>query len=98
MLQSPRKTFLVFIALVSLLGLGLRLYRLSNQSFWTDEISSLITARGPLGQIFERSSELNALPPYFIVLRAAIGNSNENIEARARLISALAGSPLGPAF
>src|SRR5947207_11325079 len=98
MFQYRRKTFFVFIALISLLGLGLRFYRLSSQSFWTDEISSLITARSPLGQIFDRSAELNSLPTYFLLLRPVVGVNNQNIEARARLISVLAGGLSIPIF
>src|SRR6185295_19017647 len=98
MFQSRRKNLLVLVALISLAGLCLRFYRLSNQSFWTDEISSLITARCPLNEIFDRSSELNSLPTYFLLLRKVVGSSNENIEVRARLISAIAGGLSIPVF
>ena len=98
MFQLRGKKLLVLIAFVSLAGLGLRSYRLSNQSFWTDEVSCLITARSPLNEIFDRSAELNSLPTYFLLLREVVGSSNENIEARARLISVIAGGLSIPVF
>src|SRR5580765_2702894 len=98
MFQLRGKKLLVLIAFVSLAGLGLRSYRLSNQSFWTDEVSSLITARCPLNEIFDRSAELNSLPTYFLLLREVAGSSNDNIEARARLISVVAGGLSIPVF
>ena len=98
MLQLHRKNLLILITVVSLVGLGLRFYRLSNQSLWTDEVSSLITARSSLNQIFDRSAELNSLPTYFLLLREVVGFRNENIEVRARLISVVAGALSIPAF
>ncbi len=43
-----RQSFLIGIALVTLLALGLRVFRLANQSFWIDEVSSIMVAQGPL--------------------------------------------------
>jgi len=90
---------IAFTVLVTLLGLGLRFYRLSNQSLWTDEVASLETARVPLGQIVERSAVQNNSPPtYFLLLRVLVGDSNRNIEVRARWLSALAGALSIPVF
>jgi mannosyltransferase len=94
-----RRQIWIFLCLISLLGLGLRFYRLSNQSFWTDEVSSVICARAPLDQIAELSSTLNnSLPTYFLLLRPLVGQSNEHVEFRARSLSALAGGLTVPAF
>ena len=78
MLLSAQKHWLVLIALISLLGFGLRFYRLSSQSFWPDEISSVLIARAPLTRIFERSAQDNCLPPYFLLLRTMVGRYLRN--------------------
>ena len=71
------------------LALGLRLCRLSNQSLWMDEISSVATARVPMNEIVDRSAQNNSLPTYFLLLRPLVTGSNEHIEIRARLISGM---------
>src|SRR5256885_4643724 len=98
MTAHERKVLTAAIALLFFLGLALRLYRLSNQSLWMDEISSVATARVPLNQIVERSAQNNSLPTYFVLLRQTVGLSNEHIEIKARLISALAGAFSIPLF
>jgi len=99
MVVNRRRLVISAFLLVSMLGAGLRFFRLANQSFWTDEISSITTARVPLGEIAERSASLNnSLPTYFLLLRAVIGDSNRNIEFRARSLSALCGSLSVPVF
>ena len=81
------------IFVLTLLAAAFRLFRLDNQSFWTDEVSSIINARAPLDQISQISATVNNCPPtYFLALRPIVGTSNERIEFRARLLSALAGS------
>ena len=98
MIEHHRKTLLILIVLITLLGLFLRCYRLSSQSLWMDEISSVETARVPLDEIVERSASNNASPTYFLLLRPVVGKSNENIESKARLLSALAGTLSVPLF
>jgi hypothetical protein len=95
----PRTFVLAGILLLTLLGLGLRFYRISNQSLWTDEISSIETARASLSQIIEESAiRNNSLPTYFLLLRAILREGNQNIELRARGLSALAGCLSIPLF
>jgi hypothetical protein len=78
---------------MTLLGLGLRLFRLSNQSFWIDEISSLRVAQGPVHGSYERSVlASNSLPTYFLMLKPFVEGIETNLEFRARLLSAIAGS------
>jgi hypothetical protein len=87
------------LVVLTLLALGLRLYRLSNQSFWTDEVLSLIAARTPMDRIYEESAKTNnCLPTYFLILRAVVGASGTDIEFRARLLSAVAGALSVPVF
>jgi hypothetical protein len=88
-----RNLAIALILLLTLAGFSLRFYRLSNQSLWTDEVSSITTAQVPLSQITEHSAAVNnCLPTYFLLLRAVLGDSNQNIEFRARWLSALAGA------
>lgn len=78
---------------LTILAAALRFYRLDNQSLWTDEVSSIVTARAPLSQIPELSEGFNNSPPYyFLVLRFIIGKSDHDIEFKARLLSVIAGS------
>lgn len=88
-----RNLTLALALLLTLAGFSLRFYRLSNQSLWTDEIASIATARVPLSQITQESAKVNnCLPTYFLLLRAVLGDSNREIEFRARWLSALAGA------
>src|SRR5436305_1576520 len=97
-LESDRRKLVILLALITVLGLGLRLCRLSNQSLWIDEISSVETARVRLDQIIERSAQNNSLPPYFLLLRPLVRSANQHIEVRARLISVIAGAFSIPVF
>ena len=85
--------------LLTLIGLGTRLYRLSNQSFWMDEVTAVTTAQGPLKGIYERSAfAANSLPTYFLMLKPLVATSGANIEFRARLLSVIAGTLSVPVF
>ena len=89
---ARRNLAIALMLLLTLAGLTLRFYRLANQSLWFDEMSSISTARAPLSQIMERSAAVNnSLPAYFLLLRAVLGDSNRDMEFRARGLSALAG-------
>jgi hypothetical protein len=97
--KSHRKSIIAIFFVLTLLALGLRLFRLDNQSLWTDEVSSILTARTSLDKISEMSAELNNCPPtYFLALRPIVGTSNDRIEVKSRLLSALAGSLSVPLF
>ena len=97
-MSQYRKWVWALIVLISLLGFGLRLFRLSNQSFWLDEVGSINTARAEWKEIYRKSSEQNSLPTYFILLRPIAGTSHKNAEIRTRLFSVLAGSLSVPLF
>src|ERR1041385_2881687 len=92
MIKCERKKLTAVIAVLFLVALMFRFYRLSNQSLWMDEISSVATARVLLEQIVERSAQNNSLPTYFLLLRPIVGTSNEHIETKARIISVVAGA------
>lgn len=93
------QTFFSGIVLLTLLGSALRLFRLPNQSFWMDEVASVMVAQGPLHGIYERSAiASNSLPTYFLLLRLFVGNSTSDLEFRARLLSVIAGALSVPVF
>ncbi len=92
--ESARPKGMVgLVVSLTLLGLGLRLFHLSNQALWTDELSSISTARAPLSQIYEESTQMNnSLPTYFLLLRVCLGQVTTGLEFRARFPSAVAGA------
>ncbi len=93
------RSFAVGILLLTLLGFGVRLFRLGNQSFWVDEVSSIMAAQGPLHGIYERSVlAANSLPTFFLMLKPFVAATGANIEVRARLLSVIAGTLSVPAF
>lgn len=96
----PRPCRLVgWIAFLTLLGFGLRLFHLSNQALWTDEISSIDVARAPLHQVYEQSARINnSLPTYFLLLRECLGQATTGLEFTARFPSTLAGTLSIPVF
>lgn len=95
----PRKQFVLLALAVTLLGAGLRFYRLDQQSLWTDEVYSIQVARAPLGEICQQSARLNnSLPAYFLLLRPVVGSQGSDLDARARWLSALAGALTVPVF
>jgi hypothetical protein len=96
--KAMRRREITMLGLLFAAALALRLFRLSNQSLWMDEISSVETARVPMNEMVARSAQNNALPTYFLLLRPMVGRTNEHIEARARVISTLAGAVTVPIF
>ena len=87
-----RNLAIALTLLLTLVALSLRFYRLSNQSLWTDEVSSIQTAREPLSQMTQDSGSENVyLPGYFLLLGAVLHDAKQDIEFRARGLSALAG-------
>src|SRR5579871_1810646 len=87
------RAFFAGAALLTLVGFVLRLFRLTNQSFWIDEVSSILAAQSPLSNIYEQSAlASNSLPTYFLLLRFFVGNSAADLEFRARLLSVIAGT------
>src|SRR5437868_5328733 len=90
--MRKQKKIIASFALLTLFALSLRFFHLSKQSFWTDEVSSVTTARAPYTKLVELSASLNNSPPtFFLLLRPLVSGSDKNIELRARCLSALAG-------
>jgi uncharacterized membrane protein len=93
------RPFVIGILLLTMVGFGFRIFRLSNQSFWTDEVSSVMAAQGPLQGIYERSVlAANSLPTFFLMLKPFVTAPGANIEFRARLLSVIAGTLSVPVF
>jgi hypothetical protein len=94
-----RQSFLVGVALLTLAGLCLRLFRLGNQSLWVDEVNAVVTAQAPLKGIYLRSAlASNSLPTYFVLLKPFVSTSGVDLEFRARLLSVIAGALSVPVF
>jgi 4-amino-4-deoxy-L-arabinose transferase-like glycosyltransferase len=92
MSMQRRRAVVALTLLLTLIGLTLRFYRLSNQSLWTDEVSSVEVSREPVSQMTQDSGSENVyLPGYFLLLGAVLRDANQHIEFRARGLSALAG-------
>jgi len=93
------RQFVAGILLLTIAAFGLRLFRLGNQSFWIDEVSSVTAAQGPLHGIYERSVlAANSLPTFFLMLKPLVAAPGANIEFRARLLSVIAGTLSIPLF
>jgi uncharacterized membrane protein len=93
------RPFVIGILLLTLVGFGFRIFRLGNQSFWIDEVSSVMAAQGPVHGIYERSVlAANSLPTFFLTLKPFVAAAGANIEFRARLLSVIAGTLSVPVF
>jgi hypothetical protein len=81
------------VVLLAALALGIRFFRLSSQSLWQDEASSLVAATVPLEQAYLYSARMNnSLPTYFLILHEFLGEDVlSEVEFRSRLLSAIAG-------
>jgi hypothetical protein len=96
---NSKRPLAIGILLLTLLAFGLRIFRLSNQSFWIDEVSSVMAAQGPLKGIYERSVlAANSLPTFFLMLKPFVTAPGADIEIRARLLSVIAGTLAVPVF
>jgi len=96
---ARRNLAIALTLLLTLVALTLRFYRISNQSLWTDEVSSVETAREPYSQMtWDSGSENVYLPGYFLLLGAVLSDASRDIEFRARGLSALAGALSVPLF
>lgn len=83
------------IVAITCLAVGLRLYHLTAQSLWVDEVMSIRIMTSPWSAIASKSFELTNSPPLYFLLSwpfyALIPN-----EAGARLLSALSGAATVP--
>jgi 4-amino-4-deoxy-L-arabinose transferase-like glycosyltransferase len=88
----PKNRNVAFIICILLLGVGLRLYGLNSQSFWTDEIFTYNGASETLAKIaFEPEVNLSIQPFYYSIAHFFIG-PYKNQEALLRGPSVILGS------
>jgi uncharacterized membrane protein len=72
--ENERFTFIA-VLLLTLLALGLRLYKLSTHGYWDDEIVTSIAAQPPVDTIFQSSTAYSPhhLPLYYILVHFWMG-------------------------
>ena len=94
-IQIWRKRFLpetLGLVLIVILALGVRLYGLDAQSYWSDELASINIARLPLHRLWSPWMLNETNPPLYYTLIhvwiALVGDA----EAQVRLLSALIGT------
>jgi len=73
---------LLMLSLLSLLGLGLRLYKLTYRDYWDDEVISTFAARPPLNEILYSVMANDVHPPlYHMLLHIWMGGFGESLLA-----------------
>src|SRR5579862_4182755 len=88
---------LAALAAITILGGGLRLFRLGHESFWMEEAFSLELAKGTLSYLIERTASDAHPPLYYMLLhywRLVFGDT----EVGVRLMSVLFGTLTIPAL
>ncbi|MGB0911015.1 MAG: glycosyltransferase family 39 protein, partial [Nitrospirales bacterium] len=93
---SPQATSkgkeVVLLVLITIIGTGLRIYRLGYQSLWYDEILTVFSSHGPLAHVlFQTEFKTNILPFYYLVTHAfmALGNQEYFVRIPAVIFGAL---------
>lgn len=84
----------VLLLMVFLLGLGLRLTNLGQESLWADEYYSLVTpGRTPtLSEIRQQAHDQSVQAPYYILLHSFLRLTGRSDDTAIRLPSALLGA------
>lgn len=89
--------YIILLSLITLLALGLRLYRLGSDSLWLDEAFSVVISQGDnLQHIIELTNNDIHPPLYYLILHFFLKLQGP-IEVTARLISVIFGVLLVPA-
>ncbi|WP_447971361.1 glycosyltransferase family 39 protein [Nitrospira sp. M1] len=87
----------MLVALITVIGTGLRAYRLGYQSLWHDEILTYLSSNGSLSHVlFQTEVQTNVLPLYYLVTHALLYWSD--LEISLRLPSFIFGSLTLPLF
>ncbi len=90
-----RRSVLAAVAALTILGAGLRLYRLGHQSLWNDEIVTYISAYGTPWRVVTQRVENSNIPPlYYLVANASLSlgtRAPSGIETALRVPSVLVG-------
>jgi len=86
---------LLALAVAMVIGLALRLFGLTREGFWTDELYVIHEARQPLEMLFDPNLHIQHPPGYRLALHVWLGLGLD--ETWIRLLPALAGLLLIPA-
>jgi mannosyltransferase len=81
------------LAVIVLVGIGIRSYRLTDRSIWFDEASSWRTVQFPFGRMLESVADNDHLPLHYILLKvwiAAFGDSLWAMRGLSVLLSGVA--------
>ncbi len=92
--RVAQRGVLTAVAALTILGAGLRLYRLGHQSLWNDEIVTYISAVGTPWRVVTQRVENSNIPPlYYLVANASLSlGTPSGIETALRLPSVLVGA------
>jgi 4-amino-4-deoxy-L-arabinose transferase-like glycosyltransferase len=80
---------LVLVAAFTLLGLGLRLFRLGHRTYYDDEVISTLAARASLPTIYTSISDYSIHPPFYFMLLHFWGMLGGDDLVTLRLLSVL---------
>jgi 4-amino-4-deoxy-L-arabinose transferase-like glycosyltransferase len=85
---------LLGVAVVAVVGLALRLFWLTHQSLWNDEIVTFISSTGTPWRVMTQRQENSNIPPlYYLVVNAALAlRGIVGVEAALRLPSVVMGT------
>ena len=82
--QAARKrTDIALLVLITIMGTGLRIYRLDYQSLWYDEILTFFSSHGTLAHVlFQTEFKTNILPFYYLVTHAFLALGEQEVFVR----------------
>jgi len=96
-LTSGKRNSFVLLVVITIMGTGLRAYRLGYQSLWHDEILTYLSSNGSLSHVlFQTDVQTNVLPLYYLVTHAFLYWSD--LETSLRIPAFLFGSLTLPLF
>jgi len=82
-LTSEKRTTYIVLAVLTVIGTGLRAYRLGYQSLWHDEILTYLSSTGTLSHVlFQTDVQTNVLPLYYLITHAFLYWSDLEISLR----------------
>lgn len=98
---SNRRGFALVLVLLVTIGFALRLYRLTHQSLWVDEIVTYLSSRGTLNYVLWQTDVNSNIPPlYYVVVHLALWLQRDcglgDQDAAMRLPSVLFGAATIP--
>ncbi|GJL67079.1 MAG: hypothetical protein NPIRA05_20500 [Nitrospirales bacterium] len=96
-LTSGKRSTFILLVVITIMGTGLRAYRLGYQSLWHDEILTYLSSNGTLSHVlFQTDIQTNVLPLYYLVTHAFLYWSD--LETSLRIPAFLFGSLTLPVF